>query len=690
MTTQARRKRGGERSEWAPLLLLASVATVASVVWAALSLGEILTGESPNANPIAALLEVAMGKRRWPTTATVILVALVVAAVAGAVMLAWAVRGRVGRRHAVDRAARTMTPTRNLRGAVGHDADQLAGRLLPDSVRTDIEAAASRKRFSDTHGRPPVDHKELLVWTTEQEALAAPGTDRERFTAALGKEPVSGKELARWVEHNPDLGRARHRPSYRGVRLGRTVAGNTMVYQPWELPGAAIAGTRMGKTAGLAIVAVCDAPGPVIANSNKPDLYGHTRLVRELVGRAWICDLQGIAGQPGADFYWDALARVTRLAEARRLASFFVSASTAKGARVDSYFDGGAQELLALYMLAAGCVGGDLLHVVEWLGNDQNPLPVTILTQHNKLRAAGRVKEAHLLHPRQRQGLYDMARRFLDVLSDDEYAALILPPSRLSVSVTGQKAVVQFGPRTHDRPQFDPVAFVTSYDTLYPLSRKGPDSTAPLTTALIGQVLDAAAAVAVRNRDARLRVPLLAVLDEAANTCRLAELPDQYSYLGGHGVILLSILQSRKQGARVWGADEFAEMLDQSVHVYGGNVADTGYLKEWSDLTGVHQVSTESISSGKGGASKSRSWHDEPVLTVDNLGALPKDRALVRFPENRPVLIRKLWWWDTEHADLIRASIARYGGAIDDDEPEAAPATATGTTPTTASEAIEL
>lgn len=661
MAAPARRKQdaGQDRSDQLLFAMIGCGVAVMVVAWASLSVGELLAGQSASPNPPGALLEVANGERTWPAQATIALIVFTALSLAGVIGAGVLMRRRRGRRQEIDKAASTMTPGRKLRGGVGRDADKVAARLLPTEVRREITAAVDRKRFHAEHGRDPVD----------------------------------GDELSSWVSTHPRIGTAAPGPSFQGVRLGVTVSGGVMVYQPWELPGAALAGTRMGKTAALAICAVCDAPGPVIANSNKPDLYGHTRLTREQVGDVWVVDLQGIAGPAGASFWVDLLKRVTRLAHARRLASFFVSASTAKGARVDAYFDGGAQELLALYMLAAALAGGDLLHVVEWLGKDQNPVPHIALRQHGKTRAAARVEEAQALHPRQRQGLYDMARRFLDVLSDDEYAEFVLPPSRVRIGVEGKRITVEHAPTVHSLPEFDPLAFVTSYDTLYPLSRKGPDSTAPLTTALIGQVLDAAVDVAVTYPHARLRVPLLAVLDEAANTCKLAELPDQYSYLGGHGVVLLSILQSRKQGARVWGEDEFAEMLDQAVHYYGGNITDTQYLQELSTLTGPHQVATESTSRGAGGTSRSRNWHDEPILSVDQLGALPKDRALVRLPENKPVLIRKLWWWETEHAEMIELSLARYGGATpaDGDELGQVQTTATTLTPSaTTSGAIEL
>ncbi|MFI6309826.1 hypothetical protein ACIBEK_06780 [Nocardia fusca] len=41
------------------------------------------------------------------------------------------------------------------------------------------------------------------------------------------------------------------------------------------------------------------------------------------------------------------------------------AAAKIANARVDSYFDDGAQEPMSRYAFAAACAGGDLLHVAE-------------------------------------------------------------------------------------------------------------------------------------------------------------------------------------------------------------------------------------------------------------------------------------------------------------------------------------
>ncbi|MEV0297073.1 TraM recognition domain-containing protein [Nocardia sp. NPDC050710] len=457
----------------------------------------------------------------------------------------------------------------------------------------------------------------------------------------------------------------------KGPLLGYTVAGNLALHVPAELGVFVEAGTRTGKTMAWAIPAVLAGWGPVVATSNRPDLYRHTCGGRRSRGRVWLSDPQGVTGTVEIGFWVNLLRYVETLSAARKLASFFVSASKEKDARVDSYFDGGAQDLLATYMLAAACAGGDLLHVADWLGSDQDQTPALVLRKAGKHRAAQRITEYQALYARQRDGLYDMARRFLNVLSDEVYASMVIPPRRRTISAheSADEVVVTVTVQDkvmHHLHEFDPRAFVASNDTLYALSMEGPDSAAPLTAALVGQLLEASLAAARARPDGRLKVPLLAVLDEAANTCPIASLPNYYTYAGGHGVILMTLVQVLEQGEDLWGANGLKTIRAQAIEVYGGGIGEIEFLQQWSRIADEHDVADHSYSIGAGGRNRTVNWRAEAILSVADLAALPKSRALVRLPGHKPILVRKVAWPDTEYADQIRESLAEFD---DDDQP---------------------
>ena len=67
---------------------------------------------------------------------------------------------------------------------------------------------------------------------------------------------------------------------------------------------------RSGKTTAQAIPFVLSAPGPVIATSNKSDLWAATATLRDrrTGGRVWLFDPQRITYQPQA-WWWNLLAR---------------------------------------------------------------------------------------------------------------------------------------------------------------------------------------------------------------------------------------------------------------------------------------------------------------------------------------------------------------------------------------------
>ncbi|MFC9432453.1 type IV secretory system conjugative DNA transfer family protein [Nocardia sp. NPDC057030] len=592
-----RRTKRGIGEETALLLVFAVLVIAVLGVWAALCVGCWWAGVPVVRHPASALLGVVSGRQAWPWQATVIAV-LFLGVGAGA---GWGCWRMLHAGSEIDAAARTMQRPREIR----------LGRVRDNAI-------ANQRLLRD----------------------AAP-------------------EIR----------------ALKGPPLGTTVIGGVGLYVPAELGVTITAGTRTGKTMAWAIPAVLSAWGPCLATSNKPDLYRHTVLGREKAGRVWLCDLQAVTGRVECGFWVDLLAQVENLPAARKLASFFVSAAAgsaaqAANAKVDSYFDGGAQELLALYIYAAACVQGDLLHVAEWLGRDQDLTPALILRHYGHQRAAERIAESQALYARQRDGLYDMARRFLGSLSDEGYARMVTPPQRYQLRVreapsktgSGTTVVIDRTEQkpTHDLPEFRPREFVTSTDTLYALSMAGPDSATPLTAALLGQIFEAALISARARPDGRLRVPLLAVLDEAANCARIGELPSYYTYAGGCGIVVITILQVLEQGEDLWGANGLKTMRAQSIEVYGGGIAAVDYLEHWAAMAGPHDVADRSRSHGAGGTNRTLTWRGEPILDTSLLAALPKDRALVRLPGYGPVVVRKNWWQDSEYAPLIHASLARF------------------------------
>ena len=283
-----------------------------------------------------------------------------------------------------------------------------------------------------------------------------------------------------------------------------------------------------------------------------------------------------------------------------------------------------------------------------WSTRPNDDEPARILADHGLELAAASVLD-HVHAPfEQRGGVYGTARQILSFLRDPDIASWVTSRG------------------TADRrAQLDLDAFVQSRETLYLHSKEGQGSSAGLVTALAMALCDAAEQLAKRSPGGRLPVPLVGVLDEAANICRWRQLPDLYSHYGSRGIPLLTLLQSWSQGAQVWGQTGMRKLWGASnVRVYGGGSAEHEFLSDLEKLIGEYNrlVASPSSHRAPGGASTSISWQltPTPILTVADLAALPRERIIV-MPSGAPaVLAEPVYWWNTRQAAEIRESIATY------------------------------
>ncbi|WP_104135171.1 type IV secretory system conjugative DNA transfer family protein [Cryobacterium sp. Y62] len=408
-----------------------------------------------------------------------------------------------------------------------------------------------------------------------------------------------------------------------GVPIGITVAGRHKLYGSAEDMHVDIWGPRTGKSTSRAIPAILSAPGAVLTTSNKRDVLDATRDVRAAGGgRIWAFDPQRIALEEPT-WWWNPLSYVTDDVKAAKLAEHFATGSRAGDSRADPYFDNAGQDLLAGFLLAAAVAGLPITKVFTWTTTPGDETPVDILRAHGYDQMADAVDGQVNGEPRRRDSVYGTAAQMA---------------SCLKVRAIGQWVTPLGGNLTEDyRPQFDPHAFVESRDTLYSLSKEGKGTAGPLVTALTAATVEAAEELATTQPGGRLTVPLLGVLDEAANVCRWHGLPDLYSHYGSRGIVLMTILQSWSQG-----------------------VKEPEFLNELSQMVGDYDKHTTSTSVGRGNRSTSHQVQRERTLDVADLGALPRGRAVV-FASGAPAtLIETVPWMRGPQADAVRASIAAH------------------------------
>ncbi|MHA7220258.1 type IV secretory system conjugative DNA transfer family protein [Arthrobacter sp. MDT1-48-3] len=191
------------------------------------------------------------------------------------------------------------------------------------------------------------------------------------------------------------------------------------------------------------------------------------------------------------------------------------------------------------------------------------------------------------------------------------------------------------------RPQFIPEEFIKGKHTLYALSKEGAGTAGPLVTSLTVATATAAEEYAATQPGGRLAIPMVCVLDEAANVCRWENLPDLYSHFGSRGIVVSTFLQSWSQGVDVWGESGMRKLFSTAnVFTYCGNVKEEGFLKMLSDLVGQYRYTSVSTSRQKDSRSTSRQDSTDDILSVADLAAMPKGRAIMLGSGSRAVLLR--------------------------------------------------
>ncbi|MEH0589862.1 TraM recognition domain-containing protein [Streptomyces sp. B21-106] len=410
----------------------------------------------------------------------------------------------------------------------------------------------------------------------------------------------------------------------RGVLLGDHLPSGVELRGTDEDTYVAIMAPRAGKSTALAIPVAEEAPGALLMTSNKADVYAATLASRSRRGTTWVLDTQGVA-QVERAMWWDMIAQAETLEGAERLAGHFVGQITSEQA--DPFWSQAAQDLLVGLFRAAWWDGGTARDVMRWLADPNEKAPLRILHNHEPVLAE-QVESGINIAEETQSGIYQNARTAVSALRDEKVLAWVTPDE--------------------NNPRFDPEHFATSTDTIYLLSKKGGPASAIV--AALADAVFTAAAEAGERAGGRLPEPMRAVLDEAANICKIADLPDLYSHLGSRGITPFVILQSYRQGVKAWGEVGMDAMWSAATKkVIGVGIDDPKFAGDISSLVGAHFVDRGSYSKSKDGYSHSVSEQREQVMDAAEIRAMRKGTALL-MATGLPVAQIALRPWYEEEA----------------------------------------
>ncbi|MEB0202491.1 TraM recognition domain-containing protein [Cryobacterium sp. 10I1] len=477
----------------------------------------------------------------------------------------------------------------------------------------------------------------LMAWLARRAANkrgnAAIAHMATRKQSAVLRQKARTKEAAQLHPHAESL------PA--GQSVGQLIGTKKWVLQGWRELGVYVFGPGRGKTSGIVIRHMIEAPGPAIMTSNKVDGVRETLAGRHDRGRAFIFDPNRIYRRDFTpDFIFNPLDYIENAADAKELAAIF-EASTRKASDRggDAQFDTSGRDLLAYFFLAAKLENQPLSMVYTWIARGLGKDVQAILEEHGKQGPADAIAGVMLSPEKTRGSVFATAQRMASALADDE---LLLWTS------------------TEGIRRFQPAEFITSSDTLVLLSKDGEGSGGALLTALVRTICKTAQRAAESN-GGRLTVPLVMELDECANIVKWPELPSVYSYYGSLGIILNTYFQSRAQGIEAFGREGWGTLWDAaSNRVFGGGVLDDEFLKTIAALIGEHDEITYGSSTGRDGA-MSTSTNTRKVSTMDvaALAALPQWRAIVFNSKSRPVMVQTVpWFTDTALKARVAAGSA--------------------------------
>jgi type IV secretion system protein VirD4 len=427
-----------------------------------------------------------------------------------------------------------------------------------------------------------------------------------------------------------------------GLYLGRDLRSRRRLYGAAEDSYLYLGPPRSGKGVHLIIPQTIEAPGATLVTATRADTLHHTLALRAERGPVAVFDPQGLAGAEVPRLRWaPQRGCADPLLAIARARAFAAGAQLNTGAVTDgAFWQQMTEAVLRCYLHAAALDDASMRDVLGWVARPADPAPVRILRSASGAApgwAEELVAQANA-DPRTRDSVWAGVRRAVDALADPRVLDACSPPPD---------------------QQFDTGAFLRGGGTLYLLGTTGAQLTvAPLITALVEDLVDAARRRAAQTQAGRLEPPLTLLLDEAANIAPIPSLPNLLADGGGSGITTVCVLQSLAQARARWGPAGADAMWDAATtKVVLGGLAHADDLARISRLAGDVDDDVHTRSYGPNGPAGSVSPRRLPAIPVERLRTLPVGHAVVLARRTPPVHAVLTAWWAGPHAGRIHAAL---------------------------------
>ena len=381
------------------------------------------------------------------------------------------------------------------------------------------------------------------------------------------------------------------------------------LHVPFEEHLLVMAPPRTYKSAFLADV-ILRYPGPVIATTTKPDIYGLTGAVRDQLGPVHVFNPQRIGGLRST-FRWSPVEGCQDPATAIRRADAFAFAVSQEGVEDGTFWSAKASDYLRGYFCAAALAQYDLRAVAAWVSGADPHVPERILAAAGMHQWALTLSELRGEAHKTAATVRMVMSRALAFMADPELAASVLPAPGTGFSIPD---------------------FLCDCGTVYLIAESVSEDApvAPLFAAMASEIHYAAAQIGQASPGGRLDAPLLMALDEVTQVCPVP-LPSWLADSGGKGIQVAAVVHGEAQLAERWGDHGRQIVLDtSSVKIFLPGITDTTTLQAAATLCGQASWTVR----GQDHATR----HD--VATPDMIRQLPAGFALVIRGGAAPVIAR--------------------------------------------------
>ncbi|MGO2747561.1 type IV secretory system conjugative DNA transfer family protein [Microbacterium sp.] len=406
---------------------------------------------------------------------------------------------------------------------------------------------------------------------------------------------------------------------------------------------------RAGKGYFVAVNAILDAPGAVIATSTRPDNLTATMRARARKGKVAVFDPQQLAPGLPAGMRWSPVRGCHDPLTAMIRAKGLATATGFGGVQDAGFWEGKTTAAIQGLLHAAALDGRDAKTLYQWALNPTLAADAVRILSSHPGAAEGWADSLDAMvqaDPRTRDSIWQGVSLAFSALADPRVLDAVTP-------APGE--------------EFDPEEFLRGNGTLYLLATgAGAGASSALVAAFIEDLVETARKIPARSPGARLDPPLLLALDEIGNLAPLPSLPTLMAEGGGTGITPLPVLQSLAQAREKWGENQANAIWDASiVKIILGGASNSRDLQDLATLIGDRDETTDSITTDAYGShSNQRSIRRVPILPPDVLRTLPFGTGVVMLRTARPIITKLRPWTARADAKQLRADRADVEQAL--------------------------